>query len=126
MSLKRSNSSFHPPIDAANAQLVKKTKMSTSIFLPDDALSRIGPYVDSETLPALSCAGATTHDTAVFRDVANGSFLLMPTTERHFVELAKKDGYNAYFQDYFASSTHSEVCPHLKCGGSRSSATSAR
>ena len=117
MSLKRSNSSFHPPIDAANAQLVKKTKMSTSIFLPDDALSRIGPYVDSETLPALSCAGATTHDTAVFRDVANGSFSLMLTTERHFVEFAKKHGYNVYFQNHFALSCHFRVFPHLKWEG---------
>ena len=34
--------------------------------------------------------------------------------ERHFIELAKNDGYNAYFQDLFASSRHSHVSPHLK------------
>ena len=50
----------------------------------------------------------------MFRDVADGSFSLMPTTELHLVELAKKDGYNAYFQDLFASPTCSEVCPHQK------------
>ena len=71
-------------------------------------------FVDSETLLALACAGNTTHDAAVFSDVAEGRFSLMPTTERHFVELAKKDGYNAYFQDLFASSTRSEICWHQK------------
>ena len=35
-----------------------------------------------------------TRDAAVFRDVANGSFSLMPTIELHLVEFAKKDGYN--------------------------------
>ena len=60
------------------------------------------PYVDSETLPALACAGKTTRDAAVVRDVAKDSFSLMPTMERYFVEFAEKDGYNAYFQDLFA------------------------
>ena len=72
------------------------------------------PYVDSKTLPALTFAGKTTRDAAVSRDVANGSFSLMPTTEPHFVEIAKKDGYNAYFQDHFASARRSRVSPHLK------------
>ena len=72
------------------------------------------PYVDNETLPALACASKTTRDAAVFKDVADGSFSLMPTTERHFIELAKKDGYNAYFQDLFASSRRSLVSLHLK------------
>ena len=71
-------------------------------------------FVDAETLPALACAGKTTRDAAVFRDVADGSFSLVPTMELHLVELAKKDGYNAYFQDLFASPTRSEVCPHQK------------
>ena len=83
----------------------------------DDVWSRIVAYVDSETLPALSCGGKMTRDAAVFRDVANGHFSLPPTMERHFVELAKKDGFNTYFQDHFASSTRSEVCPHQKWEG---------
>ena len=49
------------------------------------------PYVNSETLQALACASKTTRDAAVFREVADGSFSLMPTTERHLVALAKKD-----------------------------------
>ena len=114
MSLKRSISSPWPPIDATNAQPTKKIKKGTAVVLPDDAWSHILPYADSETLLALTCAGKTTHDTAVFRDVGNGSFSLMSTTERHFVEFVKKDGYNAYFQDLFASPTRSEVCPHQK------------
>ena len=60
------------------------------------------PYVDGGTLPALACAGKTTRDAAVFRDVANGHFSPMPTTERHLVEFAKEDSCNAYFQDLFA------------------------
>ena len=72
------------------------------------------PYVDSETLPALAYASKTTHDTAVFRDVADSSFSLLPTTERHFIEFAENDVYNAYLQDLFASSTRSRVSPHLK------------
>ena len=117
MSLKRSNSSSQPPIDATNAQSAKKTKESTTIVLPDDAWSCIAPYVESETLPALACAGKTTRDTAVFRDFANGSFSLMPTTERHVVEFAKEDGYNAYFQDHSASSRRSCLSLHLKWEG---------
>ena len=69
------------------------------------------PYVDSETL---ACAGETTCAAAVFRDVEDGSFSLMSTTERHFVELVKKDGYTAHFQDLFASSRPSRVSPYLK------------
>ena len=75
------------------------------------------PYVDSETVPALVCNSKTTHIAAVFRDVADGSFSLVPTTEHHVVEFVKKDSYNAYFQDLFASSIRSEVCPHLKWEG---------
>ena len=37
MSLKRSNSSSHPPIDATNAKPAKKIKKGTTIVLPDDA-----------------------------------------------------------------------------------------
>ena len=59
----------------------------------------------------------TSRDTTDFKDVADGRLSLLPTTERHFVELAKKDGYNAYFQDLFASPTRSEVCPHQKWEG---------
>ena len=55
-----------------------------------------------------------TCDAAVYRDVADGSISLAPTTESHFVEFAKKDGYNAYFQDLFASPLRSRVSPHLK------------
>ena len=51
---------------------------------------------------------------AVLRDVTDGHFSLAKTTERHLVEFAKKDGYNAYFQDHFALSTRSEICPHQK------------
>ena len=114
MSLKRFNSSSQQLIDATNVQPAKKTKKGSTIVLPDDAWSRIVPYDDSKTLPALACACKTTRDAAVFRDVADSSFSLMPTTEHHFVELAKKDGYNAYFQDLFASSRRSHLFPHLK------------
>ena len=75
------------------------------------------PYVDSETLPAVACACKTTDDAAVFRDVADGSFSLMPTIERHLVKFAKRDSYNAYFQDLFASPTLSYVCLHQKWEG---------
>ena len=71
-------------------------------------------YVDSETLPALACPSKTTRDAAVFRDVANGKCSLVPRMERRFVDFAKKDGYNAYFQDLFASSRRSRISPHLK------------
>ena len=53
---------------------------------------RIVPYVDSEALLALACAGKTTRDAAAFRDVATSLFSLVPTTKLHFVELTKKDG----------------------------------
>jgi hypothetical protein len=114
MSLKRYNTSSQPPIDTTIARPAKKTKKGTIIVLPDEVLCQIMPYVDSETLPDLTCAGKTTRDAAAFGDVANGSFSPMPTTERHFVEFAKKDGYNMYFQDLFASSRRSRVSPHLK------------
>ena len=92
MSLKRSNSLSHSPIDATNAQPAKKTKKGTTDVLHDDVLSRILPYIDSKTLLALTCAGKTTRDAAVFRDIADGSSSLMPTTDRYFVEFAKKEG----------------------------------
>ena len=76
MSLKRSNSSSQPPIDATNAQSAKKTKESTTIVLPDDAWSCIAPYVESETLPALACAGKTTRDTALLSSLAAVADLL--------------------------------------------------
>ena len=66
----------------------------TTMTLNDDVSSHILPCIDSETLPALPYAGKTSRDAAVYWDA---SFLLIPTSERHFVELAKKDGYNAYF-----------------------------
>ena len=115
--MKRSNPSYQSPFDTEIAQPAKKIKKSTTIDLPDDVWSRIVSYVDSETLPALASTSKTSRDAAVFRDVANGSFSLTPTTERHFVEFAKKDGYNAYFQDLFASSTCSAICPHQKWEG---------
>ena len=93
-------------IDAANARPAKETKKGTTVVLIDDAWMRIVPYIDRETLPALECACKTTRDATVFRDVADGSFLLMLTTECHFAEFVKRDGYNAYFQDLFASSLH--------------------
>ena len=71
-------------------------------------------FVDAKTLTILACAGKTTRNAAVFRDVAEGSFSLTRTTERHFVEFAKKDGYNVYFQDLLASPRHSRISPHLK------------
>ena len=55
-----------------------------------------------------------TRDAAVFRHVADSSFLLMPTTQHHFVEFAEKDGYNAYFQDLFAASRRLRISSHLK------------
>ena len=58
------------------------------------------------------CAGKTMRDGAVFTDVADGEFSLVPTTERFFIELAKKDGYYTYFRDLFRWSTWSEVGPH--------------
>ena len=64
------------------------------------------PCDNSKILTALACADTTTRDAAVFRDVADGSFSFMPTMERRFVEFAKNDGYNAYFQDLFALSLH--------------------
>ena len=42
----------------------------------------------------------------------------MPTIERHFVEFAKKDGYYAYFQDYFTSARPAFSClPTPEMGG---------
>ena len=83
----------------------------------DDAWGHIVSFVGAKTLTILACACKTTRDAAVFRDVADGSFSLMPTTELHLVELAKKDGYNAYFQDLFASPRRSRLSPHLKWEG---------
>ena len=118
MSLKRSNSSSsQPPNDATNSQPAKKIKKAATVVLPDDAWSRIVPYVDSETLRAIACASKTTRDAAVFRDVEDGSFSLLPTTERHSGEFATKKGYSAYFQELFCSSTCSEVCSHQKWEG---------
>ena len=97
MSLKRSNCSSTSPIDAVIFQPAKKIKKGTTVVLYDDVWSRIIPYVDSETLSAIACAGKTTRDGAVFGDVADGTFSLMPATDRHFVEIAKKDGCYAYF-----------------------------
>ena len=98
MSLERSKSSAPSPVDATAAQPVKKTKKGATIILPNDVWGRIVPYVHSETLQALAFAAKTPHDAAVFRDFAGGGFSLMPTMDRrYFVELAKKDGYNAYF-----------------------------
>ena len=71
-------------------------------------------YIDSETLPVLTCASKTTHDAAVFRDVADDSFSRMPMTEHHVIDFVEKDGYNAYFQNLFASSRHSRVSLLLK------------
>ena len=79
MSLKKSNSSSQQPIDAANAQPAKKTENGTTIVLPDDVWSNIMSFVDSETLPALACAGKTTRDAAVFTDFAESSFSLVRT-----------------------------------------------
>lgn len=71
-------------------------------------------YVDSKTLPALKCVGKTTRDAALFTDVANGRFFLLRLIERYFIEFAKKDGCNAYFQDLFTSSLCSRISPHLR------------
>ena len=116
MSMKRSNDEAEAPQTAIIPQPAKKTKKDTDIVLNDDAWAHIVSFVGAKTLTILACAGKTTRDAAVFRDVADGSFSLMPTTELHFVELAKKDGYNAYFQDLFASPS-SEKCPHEKWEG---------
>ena len=74
-------------------------------------MEHIVSFVDSETLPALASDSKTTRAAAVFRDVADGSFSLMPTTERHYVKFAKRDGYNVYFQNLFASSCQSHISP---------------
>ena len=71
------------------------------------------PYVKAKLSRPLR-AGKTTRDVAFFRDVADGSFSLLPTTERHLVEFAKRDGYNAYFQYLFALSRRSCLSPHMK------------
>ena len=102
MSLKKSNSPSQLQVDATNSQPAEKNKKVVTIVLPDDLWSHIVQFVDTESLPALACSGKTTRDATVFRDVAYGSFLLVPTTKCHSVELAKKDGYSAYFQDLFA------------------------
>ena len=112
--MKISNDEAEAPHTAIIPQPAKETKKGTDIILNDDAWVHIVSFVGAKTLTILACAGKTTRDAAVFRDVADGSFSLMQTTERHFVELAKKDGYNAYFQDLFASPTRSDVCPHEK------------
>ena len=41
----------------------------------------------------------------------------MPTTERHYVQFSKKDGYNTYFQGLFASPRRSRVSLHHKWEG---------
>ena len=92
MSLKRSIDEAETPHTAITPQPVKKTKNDTDIVLNDDAWVHIVSFVGAKTLTILACAGKTTRDAAVFRDVADGSFSLMPTTELHLVELAKKDG----------------------------------
>ena len=102
MSLKRCNDEVQAPVDATSAQPAKSTKKGTTIVLHDDIMRQIVPYADSETLTALACAGKTTRDAAIFRDVTDGRFSLAATSERYFVELAKKDGFNAYFQDLFS------------------------
>ena len=89
MSLERSNSSSLTRINATDAQPTEKIKKVTTNFLHDDVWRRIVPYIDSETLTALSCASKTTRDAAVFRDVANCSFSLAPMTKCHFVEFVK-------------------------------------
>ena len=114
--MKRFNSSSHEPIDATNAQPTKKTKKSTTAVLYDDVLNLIVPYIESKTLPALVCAAKTTHDAAGFR-VANYYYSLLPTMERHFVELSKKDGYSAYFQDPFCFVPALSCLPAPQVGG---------
>ena len=96
----------------ATIHIAKKTKKGTTIVLNDDAFRHIVPYVDIETLPALACCSRTFRDAAVVADVALSRFSLSKTTECHFVEFAKKDGYNAYFQDLFAG----HEATHLKWG----------
>lgn len=84
------------------------------IVLHDDIMRLLVPYVPSDSVGALSQACRTTRDAAVLRDVADGSFELMQTTERHFVELAKRNGFNTYFQDLFGVSTEEVCTTHLK------------
>merc|ERR1719506_1333791 len=118
MSMKRSSNEAETPHTAIIPQPAKKTKKKdTDIILNDDAWVHIVSFVGAKTLTILACAGKTTRDAAVFRDVADGSFSLVLTTERHLVEFAKKDGYNAYFQDLFASPRRSRISPHLKWEG---------
>ena len=121
MSLKRLRGAFKTFTVGAFDQLAKKIKKSTIRVLPDDVWSRIMPYADSKILLALTSARKTIRDAAVFRDVANGSYSIAPTSERHFVEFA-------YFQELFTSSPRSEVWSHQKWegGGSLRSATLAR
>ena len=95
MSLKRSNDETEAPHTAIIPQPAKKTRKGTYIILHDDAWVHIVSFVDAKTLTILACASKTTRDAAVFRNVADGSFSLMQTSKRYFVEFAKKDGYNA-------------------------------
>ena len=117
MSLKRSNDEAETPHTAIIPQPAKKIKIGTDVILNDDVWIHIVSLVGAKTLTILACAGKMTRDAAVFRDVADGSFSLLPNTELHLVELAKKDGYNAYFQDLFASPRRSRISPHLKWEG---------
>ena len=120
MSMKRSIDEDLAQHTAIIPQPAKKTKKGTGIILHDDARVHIVSFFDAKTLTILACAGKTTRDAAVFRDVADGSFSLLQTTEHHFghfvghfVEFAEKDGYNAYFQNLFASPPRSRLSPHL-------------
>ena len=76
---------MHEQNDMCLSLQVNKTKRfysrGTITVLHGDVWSRIVPYVDSETLPALACTGKTTHHAVVFRDVVDGRFSLLPTTE---------------------------------------------
>ena len=109
LSLKRSTVEAH----AVNAQPTKKTKKGTAVVLNYDAWRHIASFVDSESISPLACTSTTLRDAAVVRDVAIGQFSLAPLTEHHLLEFAKKDGFNAYFQDLFAghASTHSKWEP---------------
>ena len=79
------------------------TVKDCNIIIPDDIIRHILSYADNETASFFACTSRDIRNAAVFLQVARGQFSLTPTTERHLVELSKKDGFNAHFQDLFAS-----------------------
>lgn len=51
-----------------------------------------------------------TRDASLYHEVLLDGFSLFPTTERHLVELARRNGFNEYFKELFVGddTTHKE------------------